>query len=49
MNVAITRAKKRLVIFADSATIGNDPFYKQWIEHFEKLNAYHSAFELMYS
>jgi len=49
MNVAITRAKKRLVIFADSATIGNDPFYKQWIEHIEKLNAYHSAFELMYS
>ena len=45
INVAITRAKKLLVIVGDSATLGEDNFYNQLLEHLEKLNAYHSCWE----
>lgn len=47
MNVAITRAKKKLVIIGDSATIGNHPFYKSFIEYCEKNSFYRSAWELI--
>jgi ATP-dependent RNA/DNA helicase IGHMBP2 len=46
MNVAITRAKKKLVIIGDSSTIGTNPFYKSFIEYCEKNNFYRSAWEL---
>ena len=48
MNVAMTRARKKLVIFGDSATIGQHPFYDKLLDYVNKINAYTSAFELLY-
>uniref|UniRef100_UPI003B3A5B8C AAA domain-containing protein n=1 Tax=Spirosoma sp. TaxID=1899569 RepID=UPI003B3A5B8C len=45
MNVAMTRARKKLVIVGDSATLANLPFYADFIAYSEKLNAYQSAWE----
>lgn len=45
MNVALTRAKKKLVVIGDSATIGSNPFYKQFIEYCEANEFYRSAWE----
>jgi ATP-dependent RNA/DNA helicase IGHMBP2 len=45
MNVAITRAKKKLVVIGDSATIGNSPFYKSFLEYCEKHGMYRTAWE----
>ncbi|MGB1031791.1 MAG: AAA domain-containing protein, partial [Flavobacteriales bacterium] len=47
MNVAMTRAKKKLIIIGDSATIGNDSFYNAFLDYIESINAYHSAWEWM--
>ncbi len=47
MNVALTRAKERLFVIGDSSTIGQDPFYAQFLEYMEKANGYRSAWELM--
>ena len=48
MNVAMTRARKKLVIFGDSATIGQHPFYNSLLDYVNEIGAYQSAFELMY-
>jgi len=48
MNVALTRAKKKLVVIMDTSTIGNHPFYKSFIEYCEKNNFYKSAWEFLY-
>lgn len=45
MNVALTRARKKLVVIGDSATIGNDKFYNQFIQFTQDNNFYHSVFE----
>jgi ATP-dependent RNA/DNA helicase IGHMBP2 len=45
MNVALTRAKKKLVVIGDSATIGNNPYYKQFIDYCESKGFYKSAWE----
>jgi superfamily I DNA and/or RNA helicase len=45
MNVAITRAKERLYVIGDSATIGNDPFYALFLEYVERHGAYRTAWE----
>jgi ATP-dependent RNA/DNA helicase IGHMBP2 len=45
MNVAITRAKKKLVVIGDSATIGATPFYRQFLEYCEEHGIYRSAWE----
>jgi len=47
MNVAVTRAKKKLVIIGDSVTIANDPFYQKLMDYFQESNAYHSVWEFM--
>jgi superfamily I DNA and/or RNA helicase len=47
MNVALTRAKEQLFVVGDSATIGKDPFYAQFLEYVEHKNGYRSAWELM--
>ena len=47
MNVAMTRAKKKLVIVGDSATLAQFPFYADFIEYAEKLGAYQSAWDFM--
>lgn len=47
MNVAMTRARKKLVVIGDSATLSKSKFYADFIEYAENLNAYHSAWEYM--
>jgi len=47
MNVAMTRARKKLVVIGDSATISQLPFYCGFIEYAEKMNAYQSAWEFV--
>jgi len=49
MNVAMTRAKMKLVIVGDSATIASkNIFYNELIDYVNSIDAYKSAFELMY-
>ncbi|PUV24729.1 IGHMBP2 family helicase [Sphingobacterium athyrii] len=45
MNVAMTRAKKKLVVIGDSATIGVHSFYQHFIAYAESLGQYHSVWE----
>ena len=45
MNVALTRARRRLVVVGDSATISVHPFYQRLIEYFRRHEAYHSVWE----
>ena len=47
MNVAMTRAKKKLIIVGDSATLGNDKFYGDFLTYCENLDAYKTAWEYM--
>lgn len=45
MNVALTRAKKKLVVIGDSATIAQSDFYDGFIKYAEDLAMYKSAWE----
>ncbi len=47
MNVAMTRARKKLVIIGDSSTLSQLPFYFNFISYAEKMNAYKSAWEFV--
>ena len=47
MNVAMTRARKRLVVIGDSATLSRLPFYAGFIDYAEKHSAYQSAWEFV--
>ena len=47
MNVAMTRARKKLVITGDSATLSRFPFYANFIAYAESVDAYQSAWEFM--
>jgi len=47
MNVAMTRAKKLLVVVGDSATISRSPFYNALLEYCETAGAYQTAWEYM--
>lgn len=49
MNVAMTRARKKLVIVGDSATLSQSPFYAGLIRYAEEQGAYQSAWELVES
>ena len=48
MNVAMTRAKKKLILMGDSATLANHKFYKRLLKYVDSIDAYKSAWELMY-
>ncbi|OEJ99630.1 IGHMBP2 family helicase [Roseivirga misakiensis] len=48
MNVAMTRAKTRLVIVGDSATLGKDNFFNAVIDYAQQIEGYRSAFEFLY-
>ncbi|MES2628186.1 MAG: DEAD/DEAH box helicase family protein, partial [Bacteroidota bacterium] len=45
MNVAMTRARKKLVVIGDSATLSQLPFYDDFITHTQEQLAYQSAWE----
>lgn len=47
MNVAMTRARKKLVVIGDGATLGQSDFYADFISYAESNNGYHSAWEFM--
>lgn len=47
INVAITRAKKALVITGDSATLGNSPLFQSLLNFIEENAIYSSAWEYM--
>ena len=47
MNVAMTRAKMKLVIVGDSATIGNQKFYNNFLKYCDSVGAYRTAWEFM--
>jgi superfamily I DNA and/or RNA helicase len=44
-NVAMTRARKKLIMIGDSATLGSHPFYLQLIEYVQENGFYKSSFE----
>ena len=46
-NVAMTRARKKLIMIGDSATLGAHPFYLQLIEYVQERGFYKSCFEFM--
>jgi superfamily I DNA and/or RNA helicase len=47
MNVAMTRARKKLVVIGDSATLARFPFYAGFIEYAQRHDAYLSAWEFV--
>ncbi len=49
MNIAMTRARKKLVVIGDSATIAQHPFYNGFIDYVNQVDAYRSAFEFLYA
>jgi superfamily I DNA and/or RNA helicase len=45
MNVALTRARRKLLVIGDSATLSSHPFYQNLFSYFESIGAYHSVWE----
>jgi superfamily I DNA and/or RNA helicase len=45
MNVAMTRAKRKLIVIGDGSTLGRNAFFKKWIEHTENQGFYKSIWE----
>jgi ATP-dependent RNA/DNA helicase IGHMBP2 len=47
LNVALTRAKKKLIVVADSATLSSHPFFDKLFEHYATTEVLTSAWEFM--
>lgn len=45
MNVALTRARAKLVVVGDGSTVSRHPFYRSFLEHAERTGAWRSAWE----
>lgn len=45
MNVAMTRAKEQLIVIGDSATIGADPFFGEFLSYVEQHGHYRTVWE----
>ena len=45
MNVAITRAKRKLIFVGDSATLGGNDFFAKLLEYFQHHGQYRSVFQ----
>ncbi len=43
MNVAMTRAKRKLVVIGDSSTLSSIPFYRDFVQYAESIGAYRSS------
>lgn len=48
MNVALTRAKRKLVVLGDSATLSHHPFYQAFLDYIEEKGCYKSIYEWLY-
>lgn len=46
MNVALTRARRKLIVFGDSSTLANHEFYFRLLEYFEQEDVYGTVWEL---
>jgi ATP-dependent RNA/DNA helicase IGHMBP2 len=44
-NVALTRARRKLLVIGDSATLANDAFYQRMLTYFETIGATSSVWE----
>ncbi|MFT4565319.1 MAG: ATP-dependent RNA/DNA helicase IGHMBP2 [Saprospiraceae bacterium] len=47
LNVALTRARYKLIMIGDMSTLAHEPLYDQLAQHVEKHGAYKSAWEYM--
>lgn len=47
LNVAITRARRCLIVVGDSATVGRHPVYARFVAHADALDSHRSAYEWM--
>lgn len=47
MNVALTRAKRKLILIGDSSTLANHPFFDSLLGYFEEKGAYRSVYEFL--
>ncbi len=45
MNVAMTRAKKKLIVIGDSATLASAPFYRDFLDYVDANGVYGSAWD----
>lgn len=45
MNVALTRARRKLIVVGDSGTLGGHDFYAALLQYFETIGAYHTVWE----
>ncbi len=45
MNVAITRARRKLIVVGDSATLGGNEFFQKLLEYFQNHGQYRSVFQ----
>lgn len=46
MNVALTRARRKLIVIGDTATLAAHPFFDRLIKHFEQHSSYRSVWEI---
>ena len=46
MNVALTRARRKLIVFGDSATLAHHEFYLRLLNYFEREDAYGTVWEI---
>ena len=44
-NVALTGARRKLLVIGDSATLGHHPLYQRMLDDFERLGAYGTVWE----
>jgi superfamily I DNA and/or RNA helicase len=47
MNVALTRAKRKLIVVGDSATLSNHTFYREFLNYVDANNLYKSVYEFL--
>jgi superfamily I DNA and/or RNA helicase len=45
MNVALTRAKRKLIVVGDSSTLAGNDFYASMLEYFESINGYSTVWD----
>jgi ATP-dependent RNA/DNA helicase IGHMBP2 len=45
MNVALTRARAKLIVVGDGATVSRHPFYERFFRHAQDTGAWRSAWD----